>query len=243
MTPAELKKDRAYFIVIWLITYSLWTVFFLMVGEYASTLHRYDLTTGLDHAIPLMPGFVWFYVLSYAYPLLPLFITKDWHRFTQGLIAFVIANFSAAIVYVALPVAMTQPALGTSLSERMLASIYAHDFIPSANKLPSMHVIAAWVLYFMCIGQGQKKVIERLIGVGAVLITISTVFTKQHLVLDVFTGLAWAWLSWKAAGALQARYACATARATFGKVAARPLPLMAVFFGLILMTALWVRAW
>ena len=244
MASLDLKQDRIYFIVVWLVTYALWTIFFLMVGEHASRLPSIDLSLPLDHSLPLAPDFVWLYVLSYIYPMLPLFCTRDWHRFSQGLIAFMIANFSAFIVYMALPVFMQQPALGTSLAERCLSTIYAHDFVPSANKLPSMHVIAAWLICFMCWKQGLSKLTEWMIGIVAVLITISTLLTKQHLIVDVITGIAWASACWYAAKWLQVRFASehGSARATFGRLATKALPAMAISGAALTVAAYWINA-
>ena len=225
--------------VIWMITYVLWTLVFLMGGNYASALPRVDISIPLDHSLPLIPAFSWLYVLSYVYPLIPLFITRDWHRFSSGAISFMIANFTAFIVYMALPVFMQQPELGHSLSERLLRAIYDHDFVPSANKLPSMHVIAAWLICFMCWKQGLGKLAEWGIALIAVLITVSTVFTKQHLILDVVTGIAWASGCWYFAEWLQVRFASShgSARATFGRLATKALPIMAAFCGVVTIIA------
>ena len=128
------------------VAYGIWLAAFEIVGHYAATLHTVDLTSAWDRETPLIPAFIWPYESLYILPLLSLIVLKDWHRFNVALLAFLIANATAFVVYLLFPVAFPRPDLGSSLSERVLALEYAADFHPGANKLPSMHVAMSWVL-------------------------------------------------------------------------------------------------
>jgi hypothetical protein len=172
-----------------LMGYAVWMLGFQLVGRYAATLQTWDATTAWDRAIPLVPAFIWPYEACYALPLLALWLFRDWHRFNVGLLAIMIASLIAFAVYLVMPVAFPRPALGASLPERLLATEFAADFSPGANKLPSLHVAISWIILFAIWGQTRRRLVD-LLALGLVAtITVSTLFVKQHLVLDVVTAL------------------------------------------------------
>jgi membrane-associated phospholipid phosphatase len=103
-------------------------------------------------------------------------------------------------MYLIFPVYIARPELGNSFSERVLHFIYTTDYQPSANKLPSLHVVFSWIVYLMCRKQGLSRWAEHLIFWLAFLISISTLFVKQHILYDVVSGTAWAFLAWWLAG-------------------------------------------
>ncbi|MFQ5769266.1 MAG: phosphatase PAP2 family protein [bacterium] len=192
-------QDRKYYFKISLIFYAIWIVSFQIVGRYAATLNTHDPTMAIDQMIPLLPDFIWFYELCYIFPLFPLFVIQDFHRLNITLLSIILANVSAFVVYLVYPVAFPRPELGQSIAEKILNLEYATDFYPGANKLPSMHVTFAWFVYFAVRGQKLGKIGEMFIFFLTVMITISTLFVKQHIVMDVAAGVLWALLTWELA--------------------------------------------
>ena len=71
----------------------------------------------------------------------------------------------------------------------MVASIYAND--TNTNVCPSIHVIGSLAVWFAARDTGKLPAILRkgAIPIMAVLISISTVFLKQHSVLDIIAAL------------------------------------------------------
>jgi membrane-associated phospholipid phosphatase len=205
VTAAEAEKR--FYLKATLLFYLAWILVFLTVGKCASTLPTHDLTLRLDRMIPVAAVFVWPYELCYIFPFLPLFLLKDWHRFNRAILAVILANLTAFVVYFALPISYPRPELGGSLSELVLHWEQNLDFQPGANKLPSLHVAFAWIVFIVCRNQGLRKLTRFLILAGTVLITISTLFTKQHVILDVVCGVIWAFAAWWAAGFLYPRLA------------------------------------
>jgi membrane-associated phospholipid phosphatase len=202
-----MEQERAYYIKISLLAYLIWIIVFEAVGLYAVALPTIDVTLPLDRRIPLIPEFIWPYLLCYVFPFLPLIVVKDWHRFNKALLAIILANAAAFLVYFLFPIAFPRPDLGASLSDRVLALQFRYDFNPGANKLPSLHVTYAWIVYLVCLKQGQGRFREGLIFLTAVLVSVSTLFVKQHILLDVVAGAAWAFAAWFAAGLLYPRFA------------------------------------
>jgi membrane-associated phospholipid phosphatase len=76
---------------------------------------------------------------------------------------------------------------------RIIAILYSAD--TNTNVLPSMHVIGSLAVLFAafnCDTLGRKKTFIRIQSVAlACLISISTVFVKQHSVLDVLVAIPW----------------------------------------------------
>ncbi|MBS3920508.1 MAG: phosphatase PAP2 family protein [Deltaproteobacteria bacterium] len=196
----------------------------------------------MDRQIPFIPEFVWPYVLCYVFPFLPLFIVKDWHRFNRGLLSIILANFSAFIVYLSIPISFPRPELAQSLPERLLPFIYGIDFHPGANKLPSLHVTFTWIVYLVCRGQRLNRFGEAIIFLLAVVITLSALFVKQHIVLDVVAGIFWAFSAWILAGYL---YRFLTnpyidARAGLKQMTKNLVPIV-IIFGAVLLTVVFFQ--
>lgn len=202
-----MEQERIYYIKVSLLAYLIWIIVFEAIGFYAVALPTKDVTLPLDRHIPLISGFIWPYLLCYVFPFLPLVVVKDWHRFNKAFLAILLANAAAFLVYLLLPIAFPRPNLGSSLSDRALALQFQYDFKPGANKLPSLHVTYAWIVYLVCRKQGLSRFREGLIFLTAMLISVSTLFVKQHVLLDVLTGAAWAFAAWFAAGLLYPRLA------------------------------------
>jgi membrane-associated phospholipid phosphatase len=201
-----MKTDAKQYTKILLIGYAAWILLFQIVGRFAATLPTFCPITPLDRIIPLVPEFIWIYQFCYVFPLLPLLVVKDYHRLNIAILAAIFANLTAFSIYLLFPIAFPHPELGQSVSERLLAFEYAADFQPGANKLPSMHVTFAWLIFLACRKQKLKRTGEIAIGSIAVGITVSTLLVKQHIVLDVIFGLIWAIGSWQLAKAMYPRF-------------------------------------
>ena len=237
-----MKREQKFYLKIILGVYFIWFIFFEAVGRYASVLPTRDFTSYVDRQIPFIPEFVWPYVLCYVFPFLPLFIVKDWHRFNRALLCIILANFSAFIVYLSIPISFPRPELDQSLPERLLSFIYGVDFHPGANKLPSLHVTFTWIVFLVCRGQRLNRFGEAIIFLLAVVITLSALFVKQHIVLDVVAGIFWAFSAWILAGYL---YRFLTnpyidARAGLKQMTKNLVPIV-IIFGAVLLTVVFFQ--
>ena len=185
-----------------LAVYLAWIGAFQVVGRYAATLPTRDVTMAIDHAIPFVPGWVWVYEICYVVPFLPLVLVRDRRRLARALLAAIVANAAAFPVYLALPISWPLPDPGASLAGRVLALEQAFDFHPGANKLPSMHVAFAWLVYLTCRASTVRPAVQWGLLALAGAISASTVLVKQHIAVDVVAGVVWAYAAWAAAGRL-----------------------------------------
>jgi len=75
----------------------------------------------------------------------------------------------------------------------IISMLYTAD--TNTNVLPSMHVIGSFAFIFAAFDANclkQCRWIKTVAVIAAVLICISTVFVKQHSVLDTIAGIPWA---------------------------------------------------
>lgn len=197
---SPIQEERKFYIRVGLVVYFVWLILFEIVGWHAAQMPTHDITSWIDQKIPLIPQFIWPYLLCYVFPFLPFLVVKDWHRLNRALLSIIFANLSAFIMYLVFPVAFPRPELGRSLSDSLLTFLYYVDFRPGANKLPSLHVTFTWVIFLTCRGQRLGKFGDAIILFIAILITCSALFVKQHVIADVVIGLCWAFGAWSLAG-------------------------------------------
>ena len=91
----------------------------------------------------------------------------------------------------------TRPELvGNSLSVHLLGWLYSID--KPANLLPSIHCMNSWFCYIAVRGRKDIPRWYRIFSfVFAWLIGLSTVFIRQHVVLDIAAGFLLAELMWQ----------------------------------------------
>jgi membrane-associated phospholipid phosphatase len=186
--------------------YLAWSLGYELVGNYASHLPGVDLACPLDARIPLLPGWVWVYVVTYLLPLAAPFAIEDAHRFNRALLAIGLASVTAYSVFLLLPVNFQRPPLAQhTLSEWLLARQYRYDFPHGGNQLPSLHVANAYIVLAAVRGQRLGVWGDRALLLLVLAIAASTLLVKQHLVVDVLAGGVWGAASWKLVGRYYAR--------------------------------------
>ena len=148
-----------------------------------------------DELIPLLPGFVYCYLLWF-----PLLVFGGfWLLFTDGVIFrrymvyLTAAYLISAAIYLSYPNGQDLRPTNLEvhdLSTTILAFIYRVD--TNTNVFPSLHVIGSvGAASALCRSKSIRSgAVKAAIVILAFLISISTVFIKQHGVVDVAAGLA-----------------------------------------------------
>ncbi|MDA0875398.1 MAG: phosphatase PAP2 family protein [Bacteroidetes bacterium] len=188
--------DRRFYLLLFLFSYAVWLAIYRSVGAFAVTLDAHDLSTSFDLALPVWPQWVWIYDFCFLLPAFLVMLLGDGHAINRLVIAIFVAVVSASVVFLLFPVAHPLPMLGDSLAERWITYHYENDFPPGANKLPSLHVINA-ILFWLAVRQGSTSLLARgTMLILAILIAVSTLLIKQHLIIDVLLGIPWAFGVW-----------------------------------------------
>ncbi len=146
--------------------------------------------TLIDQYIPLLPIFIIPYVLAWPFWGLSLAIFGkflDDKRFHQMFISFAIAGVLSAIIYVVFPTYVIRPAVvGSDVFSNMIKILYSND--SPYNALPSGHTFYTFLCMFYYLKFLKNRYLKILIVIFAALVVASTVFTKQHYLLDIVAG-------------------------------------------------------
>lgn len=169
--------------------------------------HRifHNLTSYYDNRIPVIPIFVLIYFGSYLFWIVNYIlissINKDHcYRF---LIADLLGKLICGIVYIIFPTTNIRPDITTSgVFVDMLRFLYNID---AANNLfPSIHCLVSWYCFTGLRNHKSIPVWYRYFSLFmAIMICISTLTTKQHVMIDVLGGVMLAELTWQLSLRLQ----------------------------------------
>ena len=178
--------------------YALWlpvylACFFLL--EHLITDSYWATQLPLDHLIPFCPQFVVFYCLWY--PLLVsvgcYLLATDRPGFRRYMAFLAVTFFLSILIWILIPNGQDlRPDLTgrTDFFSRWVASLYAVD--TNTNVFPSVHVVgsigAAWAVWD-CSSLRRRRWPGIAATVLACLICLSTLFIKQHSLLDVAGGV------------------------------------------------------
>lgn len=157
---------------------------------------RFVPEVALDRAWPLVPAWSIVYGALYVFLImLPIFVVRDDALLKKTMNAYVFIWITAYVFFFFLyPTAAPRPieVTGKGFGVWGLRALYGAD--PPYNCFPSLHVAHSFVSALAC-----TRVHRRLGSLAlsfAGLVALSTVFTKQHYVLDVVTGILLAFVAY-----------------------------------------------
>ncbi len=152
---------------------------------------HYNIECGLDRMIPFFPPSVVIYLGCYLfwaanYILIARQGKEDVCRFFS---ADLLSRVVCLIFFLAFPTTNVRPQVAPDgFFNRVMAIVYRAD--AADNLFPSIHCLVSWFCYIGL--RGKKEVPAWYRGascVMAVLVCISTLTTKQHVVVDVAGGI------------------------------------------------------
>ncbi len=150
---------------------------------------RYDFRTPSDRRIPFIPAFVIPYFGLFPFVFVSWLLLFKTSLEEPYLLSLTMAMYSAAFFWYFFPGKTYRPDVpGNGMPDKLTRLLYKGG--PHANAFPSAHVFASVIssLYLSMAFPGFSALAW---FVGSV-IALSTLFTKQHHVLDFAGGIAWA---------------------------------------------------
>ena len=154
-----------------------------------------DFHTFIDILIPFRPNWVWAYSFLY-YPLLfsVILTMQDLRQFSFVIMSFIVMLILQVVIAFLVPVktpgAWRSYDPENSRSEKFLFKLQAVD--QGGNCFPSMHISAVFLSLFHILANTSDWLSPwiGLMFLVAMLISASTVFTKQHYFVDIPGGIA-----------------------------------------------------
>lgn len=150
------------------------------------------LTSNLDEMIPFIPESLTIYLGCYIFWIINYImiakLDKEWAY--QFFFADFISRIVCFVIFLLYPTTNIRPELqGSGIWNTGMSLLYQVD--AADNLFPSIHCMVSW---FCFIGiRGKKKVPKwyQCVSCGlAVLVFISTLTTKQHVIIDIIGGVA-----------------------------------------------------
>lgn len=187
------EKFRRYvlpFILIWAWDFFIWIgTMLLQKNGWIIKAHMMGWT--IDEKIPLWSPAVYVYVGCFVFFAVNYFLAfwqeeKEAKRFFW---ACFLAEGISGIIFLTYPTTMAEPVVaGNAFSDKLLLFVYSCD--QRANLFPSFHVLFSW---FSCLAVTKNPKISKgykiFSWVFFVMICISTLLTKQHVIVDIFGGI------------------------------------------------------
>lgn len=154
---------------------------------------RIILSSSFDDKLPLITQFVYIYSSWYLLLfLVPYFLFHDdkIDNFYEYCITYIVMVILSCIVFFLFPTEIIRPEIvTTNISSYILKFIYFVD-TPAINCLPSMHCAVCFAFIYFSIKMGKKNKISKYVYIIlSILIIISTMLVKQHLIYDVIAAL------------------------------------------------------
>lgn len=163
------------------------TIVYFGIGNIPNNWTHYDLTITMDEAIPLIPEFIVIYFGCYLFWIVNyiLIARQGKEHCIRFAVADIMARLICAVFFLVLPTTNIRPIItGDGICAELLKWLYQID---APTKLfPSIHCLVSWFCYIGIRGQKNISKAYKIISfILAILVFISTLVTKQHVIVDV----------------------------------------------------------
>lgn len=154
-------------------------------------------TTFIDHAIPLSSHWIWVYVSYYVFIFAPYLLSENLVVRKILFSSYMSAASFSCLIFFAFPTSISReqhPLEVVNLSDYVLQFIRNAD--ASVNCVPSMHIALSLIATLTLALQNKKM--GGLAALWFLMISYSTMATKQHYFYDVLAGVIFGLIFWLA---------------------------------------------
>lgn len=166
------------------------SVYFLS-RQFAMNRTHYVLSSSLDEQIPLVPWTVLIYFGCYFYWIVYYLYCSglDKERGLQFLLADIFGKIVCAFCYTLFPTTMVRPEVtDPGIWNDMIRLLYQLD--PADNLFPSLHCFISWLCYIGVRGNKKVPIGWHIFAfVFSIMVFISTLTTRQHVIIDIIAGV------------------------------------------------------
>jgi len=166
-------------------------VYWLPGRLFVADAFRYDLSISLDKTLPAIPFFWLFYFLAYVQWVGSyIFHSRTNVKMCYHMVtADTIAKLLCLVFFIVLPTRIVRPPLeGEGFFVWVTNFFYSID--EPINLFPSIHCLESYMCFRTAMMLPKKNIpYIALQGVFAILVFLSTIFIKQHFIVDIFAGM------------------------------------------------------
>ena len=152
---------------------------------------HFDMTLEIDRMTPVVPSFIIIYFGCYiSWVIFYIMSVRTDKMQCAKFIAFdLMTRTVCGIIFIILPTCNIRPEIyGDDIFSKALGYLYSID--AADNLFPSIHCLVSWFCYLGIRGRKEIPVwYQRVSAVLAILVFVSTLLTKQHVLVDVAGGI------------------------------------------------------
>lgn len=187
------KEVKPYLIII--VSILIQTLLYLISKSLINEPHI--LTSSFDDKIPfiiysIIPYSLWYFLL-FIIPI--IFYKSDKNLFIKYILSFLLVTLLSNVIFVIYPTTIIRPnVMDGNIFHSLVQLIFSID-TPVLNCFPSIHcsVCFLWILYAFN-NKYINYIIKILILFLSINIILSTLFIKQHVIIDVLGGILLSWI-------------------------------------------------
>ena len=153
--------------------------------------YHHNIESSLDLRLPFVPQFLIVYFGCYIFWAVNYILAarQEKEQVYRFFTADLISRCVCLIIFLAYPTTNTRPVIeGSGFWDLLAGWLYSID--AADNLFPSIHCLVSWFCFLAV--KGQKKIpiwYKAVSFILAVLVFLSTLFTKQHVIVDVAGGI------------------------------------------------------
>ncbi|MCB5474019.1 phosphatase PAP2 family protein [Blautia luti] len=157
----------------------------------AGSWYHHNIESNLDLRLPFLPQFLIIYFGCYIFWAANYILAarQDREEVYRFFTADFISRCVCLVIFLAYPTTNTRPVIeGSGFWDLLAGWLYSID--AADNLFPSIHCLVSWFCFLAV--KGQKKIpiwYKAVSFILAVLVFLSTLFSKQHVIVDVAGGI------------------------------------------------------
>lgn len=180
-------KENKVFIKSIVITLLLQTTCYFIIGNLVNEYKILD--TNMN--IPLIKRFIYIYNSWYPFVIFTSYLIykNDLESYKKLIFTMLLSFLLADLTFIIYPTGVIRPEFPTlTLTDFLINTTYYFDN-PPVNCLPSLHALVCYLLIYYVSKTKYKKKSKFYIIIYLILIIFSTLFTYQHIPLDLIFAL------------------------------------------------------
>ncbi|KOP68381.1 serine/threonine protein phosphatase [Bacillus sp. FJAT-18019] len=196
------RSWKAYLPLLWILVIPVINIFYAILNQ--AHIPVYSLMTDLDAHIPFVPIFIIPYLIWYPFIFIVLILlcVREQKVYYRTLVTQCIGLLACYLIFFLFQTTVDRPqTMGSGIFERLVGLVYSTD--NPYNCFPSIHVLTSYLMIKGAVGSDFVSKRERTaVKVCAWSIIASTLFVKQHVLLDVAGAIALVEILWYGVGRL-----------------------------------------
>lgn len=154
-----------------------------------------NLAIPVDHWLPFNHNWILVYAWVYVFLFLPIFIVKGNESFRYVAKAFIMVNLISVSIFVIMPARYPRPQIPSQEEFLLWGTALNYLLDKPVNCFPSLHVGNAFLASM--IAYHYRRRVGLIAWIMAALISVSTLYMKQHFVADIVMGFGLAFLVYR----------------------------------------------